>query len=156
MTEEHLELTVQVSASQGHAFDVFARELERWWPREYTWAKETLDTIGIEPREGGRCFERGLYGFTCDWGRVLTWEPPERLVLSWQIGPTRVPEPDPARASTVAVRFVAEDVNDTRVELEHRGFARHGEGAEGYRAAMGSEQGWPYMLDCYVRTVEAT
>ncbi len=115
---------------------------------EYTWSQEALAAIGIEPRAGGSCFELGPHGFRLDWGRVLAWEPPSRLVFSWQIGPTRVPEPDPARASEVAVHFEPAD-GGTRVALVHRAFERHGDGAEDYRAAMYSEPGWDYILGRY-------
>jgi uncharacterized protein YndB with AHSA1/START domain len=84
---------------------------------------------------------------------VLVWEPPRRLVLAWQISPERAPEPDPAKASEVEVRFVAEGPSVTRVELEHRGFERHGAGGAGYRAGMGAPQGWPYILDRYAMAV---
>ena len=69
------------------AFIILTEELGTWWPQEYTWAGDVLETIGMETRKGGRCFEKGPYGFTCDWGRILIWEPPERLVFTWQISP---------------------------------------------------------------------
>ena len=90
------------------------------------------------------CFELGPHGFRCDWGRVTVWEPPHRLVFRWQIGAQREPVPDPQRASEVEVRFA-----DGEVRLEHRGFERHGPDAENYRAALASEQGWPYILGRY-------
>jgi uncharacterized protein YndB with AHSA1/START domain len=140
---------VLVGAPLDRAFALFTQGFGTWWPREYTWAREKLDTIAIEPREGGRCFERGPHGFQADWGRVLTWDPPHRLVFRWQISPGREPVPDPDAASEVEVRFEAEDAQSTRVELEHRGFEKHGEGGAGYAAAMGSERGWPLILDRY-------
>lgn len=146
-SEEAVRRTVTVRVLPDRAFAVFTDELATWWPREYTWARDVLDTIGIEPTEGGRCFERGPYGFWCNWGRVLVWDPPSRLVFSWQISPRR--EPDPAKASEVEVRFVAEGLQATRVELAHRSFERHGEGSDGYRAALDSEQGWSLILDRY-------
>lgn len=144
-----IQLTVTVAAPAERAFAVFVDDLATWWPKEYTWSQEVLETIAIEPGEGGRCFERGPHGFECDWGRVLVWEPPRRLVFSWQIGPDRVPEPNPARASEVEVRFTPAGESATRVELEHRGFGRHGEGAEPYREGMGSPEGWPLLLERY-------
>lgn len=140
---------VVVPLAPEEAFRLFGPGLQSWWPREYTWGDDALETIAIEPREGGFCYELGPDGFRSDWGRVLVWEPAERLAFCWQIGPGREPVPDPARASEVDVRFIAEDAEQTRIELEHRGFERHGEGGEGYRAALGSEQGWPYILDRY-------
>lgn len=152
--EEAIRHTVVVQVPADEAFAVFTDEIDAWWPSAYTWAKDTLDTFAIEPGEGGRCFERGPHGFECDWGRVLAWEPPHRLVLSWQISAARVPEPNPAKASEIEVRFIAEGPKETQVELEHRSFSNHGEDAAEYRAAMGSEQGWPYILDCYAETVK--
>jgi uncharacterized protein YndB with AHSA1/START domain len=138
--------TITIQLPPDAAFGRFTDGMGAWWPPEYTWAQQTLDAIAVEPHEGGRCYERGPHGFTCDWGRVLTCEPAERLVFTWQISPQRVPQPDPARASVVEVRFSAEGEAATRVELDHRDFERHGEGAESYRAAMDSPQGWPLLL----------
>jgi uncharacterized protein YndB with AHSA1/START domain len=140
---------VTVQAPVERSFAAFTAELASWWPREYTWANETLEAIGIEPREGGHCFELGPGGFHCDWGTVLTWDPPNRLVFAWQIAPSRAPEPNPAKASEVEVRFAPEGPLATRVQLEHRGFARHGDDGEAYRHALDSPQGWTMMLDRY-------
>jgi hypothetical protein len=104
--EEPIRRSVTVGRPVEQAFAAFA-DLAWWWPREYTWAGNTLEDIGIDPREGGFCFERGPHGFTCHWGRVLVWDPPARLVLAWQVAPDRAPEPNPAKASEVEVRFRA-------------------------------------------------
>jgi uncharacterized protein YndB with AHSA1/START domain len=138
-----------VSAPPDRAFSAFTEGLGSWWPSEYTWSGEVLDSIAIEPREGGRCFERGPHGFECDWGRVLACERPRRLVFAWQISPRREPVPDPERASEVEVRFEPDGDRGTRLELEHRGFERHGEEAGGYRDALDSPEGWGFMLDRY-------
>jgi uncharacterized protein YndB with AHSA1/START domain len=129
------------------AFALFTEDMTAWWPREYTWAQKTLAEIGIEPREGGHCYERGPHGFRCDWGRVVTCEPPERIAFTWQISAQRVPQPDPAKASLVEVRFEPDGESGTRVTLAHRHFSRHGEGAADYEAAMSSPQGWPLLLE---------
>jgi uncharacterized protein YndB with AHSA1/START domain len=139
------EITVPVPPER--AFAVFTEGMTTWWPPEYTWAHNTLDHIEVEPFEGGRCFERGPDGFSCDWGRVVRCEPPARIAFTWQISPQRVPQPDPAQASIVEVRFTPQGEAGTRVELDHRHFSRHGAGAEGYEAAMNSPQGWPLLLD---------
>ena len=94
--DEPIRRSVTVGLPVDQAFAAFA-DLARWWPREYTWAGDTLEDIGIGPREGGFCFERGPHGFTCHWGRVLVWDPPARLVLAWQIAPDRAPSPTPPR-----------------------------------------------------------
>ncbi|HEV8653938.1 MAG TPA: SRPBCC family protein [Candidatus Limnocylindria bacterium] len=151
VTEDTLtrELVVRVPPEQAFAGFV---NLGRWWPREYTWSLDVLQSIGIEPRLGGACFERGPNGFECDWGRVLLWDPPRRIVFSWQIAFDRTPEPNPAKASEVEVRF-SEDGLGTRVALEHRAFSRHGERAAAYRAGMASPSGWPMMLERFARSI---
>jgi uncharacterized protein YndB with AHSA1/START domain len=145
---------ITVSVPPREAFEAFTERFADWYPPEYTWSGEVLETIGIEPREGSLCFERGPHGFRCDWGRVLAWDPPDRLVLAWQVSPKREPQPNPAQASEIEIRFECEDPSATRVEFEHRGFARHGEGAGEYRDAMDSEQGWDYILGRYAAAFE--
>ena len=144
------ELTVELTPEA--AFARFVDDLGAWWPREYTWSAEALERIGIESRAGGMCFELGPHGFRCDWGRVLEFEAPERLVITWQIGPDRAPVPVPQRASEVEVRFAAEGDRTTRVALEHRHFDRHGESAGAYRDTLASDQGWPFILGRYAVT----
>lgn len=143
------EKTFMVKAPVQRAFDVFTRGFHTWWPHEYTWSGEVLDTIAIEPQKGGRCFERGPHNFECDWGRVLEWKPPHKLVFTWQISPNRVPEPDPGKVSEVEIRLDEESEKETRVTFIHRNFSKHGEGAEAYRKAMSSEKGWPDILKRY-------
>jgi uncharacterized protein YndB with AHSA1/START domain len=133
------------------AFMLFTDDLGTWWPKEYTWSGEVLEEIGIEGWLDGMCYETGPYGFRCDWGRVLAWEPPNRLVFTWQISPNREPVPDPRKASEVELRFASQDDNVTRVDFEHRNFERHGPGAQSYRDALNAEDGWPLILDGYVR-----
>jgi hypothetical protein len=155
--EETVRRTLTVGVPTDRAFTTFVEEFANWWPPEYTWGQEALETIGIEGREGGRCFERGPHGFHNDWGRVLAYEPPTegregggRLLISWQVSPMREPVPDPERASEVEVRFEEEGPSSTRVEFEHRSFSRHGPGGEEYLEAMSSpDWGWTYILDRY-------
>lgn len=154
MTEDRVSVGCDVPVPVERAFALFVDELASWWPAEYTWSGDVLDTIAIEPRVGGMCFERGPHGFRCDWGRVLTLRRPDRIVFSWQIGPNREPVPNPELASEVEVRFAAVEAG-ARVELEHRGFTRHSGGAADYRAALESPQGWPYILDRYVHAAGA-
>jgi uncharacterized protein YndB with AHSA1/START domain len=149
--EEHGSLDVHVSAlvdaPPERAFDLFTGRLGDWWMPEYTWSGPgALADIGMEPRVGGLCYELGPHGFRLDWGRVLTWEAPHRVVFTWQISPARVPEPDPARGSEVEVTFAAEG-HGTRVELRHRRFERHGEDAAAYRGGM--SVGWEQLLGRY-------
>jgi uncharacterized protein YndB with AHSA1/START domain len=144
--DDLIQLSIAVPWEPADAFRRFAEEFGRWWPREFTWGGAALETIGLEPREGGLCSERGPHGFRCDWGRVLTWDPPRRVAFTWQISARREPVPDPQRASVVEVRFTPDETGGTRVALEHTAFERHGAGAAEYRAALASPQGWPYIL----------
>ncbi|SBT50382.1 Uncharacterized conserved protein YndB, AHSA1/START domain [Micromonospora auratinigra] len=150
-----LRSALRTPASAERAFAVFTGGLTDWWVREYTWSgPQALAELGVEPRPGGMLYEIGPYGFRSDWGRVLTWDPPRRLVFTWQIGPDRVPVPDPARASEVEVLFLPETPQRTRVEVEHRHFDRHGAAAEGYRAALTA--GWHELLRRYLATLTRT
>ena len=144
---EEARASVRVELDPDAAFARFTEGLGGWWPAEYTWSQDVLVEIGIAD---GLCFERGPHGFTCHWGRVLDWEPGARLVFSWQISPARVPEPDPERASEVAV-FFEPDGDGCVVSLVHSEFERHGESASEYAAAMASEMGWPYILERFAR-----
>jgi uncharacterized protein YndB with AHSA1/START domain len=143
--DSEISSTVEVPLSPERAFKLFTDGLGGWWPREFSWSQDALEEIGMETRKGGLLYEIGPHGFRVDWGRVVEWEPPARLVFSWQISPTRVPEPDPAKASEVEVRFEPDD-DGSRVVLAHRAFDRHGEGGAGYAEMMGAE-GWPYALE---------
>lgn len=153
--EDTVRRRVTLGVSAERAFAVFTESAASWWPHDYTWGKDVLEALCIEPREGGRWFERGPHGFHCDWGRVLACEPPHRLVLSWQVSPTGTPEPNPAKASEVEVRFVSVGPTATEVQLEHRCFARHGEEGPSYRARMDSPAAWTLILDRYVAAASA-
>jgi uncharacterized protein YndB with AHSA1/START domain len=146
---EPIRTSVTVALSQSDAYALFAERFDSWWPSEYTWAQDTLQRIGLEPRVGGRCYELGPHEFHSDWGRVLAWEPPHRLRLAWQISPRREPEPNPAKASEVEIRFEPAELGGTRVLLEHRGFERHGPEGTLYRGALASARGWSWILERY-------
>jgi uncharacterized protein YndB with AHSA1/START domain len=107
----------------------------------------------FEARAGGRIYDRGSDGSECQWCRVLAYEPPERIVFSWDISPQWQIETDLDRASEVEIRFIAETPTRTRVELEHRHLDRHGEGWQGLRAGVGGDQGWPLYVDRYAEQV---
>jgi uncharacterized protein YndB with AHSA1/START domain len=145
---------IVVNAPIERAFNVFTEGYQTWNPPEHHIGEADIETSVMEPREGGRWYEIGVDGSECDWGRVLAWEPPNRVVLSWQISPQWKYEPDASRASEVEVRFVALGDNETRVELEHRNLDRHGEGWEGVSEAVGSPNGWPGALRLYKAEAE--
>lgn len=153
--EPIIRTVVVVPAEQAHAFQIFTEDFGEWWPRDYTWSRDRLAWIGMERTAGGRCTEIGPDRFTCDWGHVLTWNPPALLQLAWQVSPRREPEPDPERASVVSVRFEPLGAHQCRVKLEHAHLCRHGRGSGDYRAAMGSPEGWPFIMQCYADHVRS-
>jgi uncharacterized protein YndB with AHSA1/START domain len=154
-TDTSVRTSITVDAPLERAFKVFTEDFDRIKPREHNLlAVDVAETI-FERREGGRIYDRGVDGSECHWARVLAYEPPDRVVFSWDISPQWQPESDPERASEVEVRFVAETPERTRVELEHRNLDRHGEGWEGMRAGVESPEGWPLYLNRYAEVVRA-
>jgi|SRR5829696_4461838 len=146
-------VTVTVDASPQRAFEVFTDRFYTWWPTDHNIGNEPPQDIVIEPHAGGRWFERGPDGVECDWGTVLTWDPPHRLVLAWQLDGKWEYEPDLDRASEVEVRFVEEQPGRTRVEFSHGRLDRHGESAAGIRSAISADNGWRGILDRYADAV---
>lgn len=143
-----------VKASAAHAFAVFTERFGSWWPVDsHHIGEAAAATAIIEPRVGGRWFERGVDGSECDWGRVLAWQPPTRLLLQWQLDAEFAY--DPKLHTEVEVRFVAEAPDRTRVEIEHRLLERYGEQTERMRTAFDSERGWSGMLSCFARATAA-
>ena len=137
--------SIVVEAPRERAIEVFTERMSAWWPLQtHTIGAKPAAEAVIEPREGGRWFERAADGTECDWGRVLAWDPPARVLLSWEI--TGDWRHDESIHTQVDVRFVAEDGGRTRVELEHRGLEAYAERAEEMRGIFESEGGWPGLL----------
>jgi uncharacterized protein YndB with AHSA1/START domain/uncharacterized damage-inducible protein DinB len=143
---------VTVKAGLEHAFEVFTAGFDTWWPRGHHIGKKPLQKAVIEPRAGGRCFGREADGTECQWGTVTTWEPPNQLVIAWQIDPNWQFDPDLLKASEVEVRFTAEPDGTTRVALEHRHLERHGKDFEKVRVGIAGPGGWGGLLDIFSRT----
>ena len=141
--------TIRVRADVAHAFDVFTMGIDRWWPRSHHIGQSPMTRIIVEPRAGGRCYSEQEDGTECDWGSVLVWEPPHRVVLAWQITTEWRFEPELARSSEVEVRFTPEADGTTRVDLEHRHLERHGAGAETMRAGVDASGGWGSLLELF-------
>jgi uncharacterized protein YndB with AHSA1/START domain len=139
-----------VEAPVERAFRVFTEDFDRVKPREHNMLAVDIAETVFEPRAGGRLYDRGVDGSECQWGRVLAFEPPNRVVFSWDIDPQWQIESDIEKTSEVEVRFIAESEERTRVELEHRKLDRHGDGWEGVRDGVGSGGGWPRYLQRYV------
>ena len=136
--------TVRVKASPQRAFDVFTTRFDAWWPRSHHIGKAEMKEAVIEPRRGGRWYEKGVDGSECNWGNVLLWEPPHRIVLSWRINSQFVI--DDSVTSEVDVRFIAEADGVTRVELEHRIEAVD---AETMRGMVDAPNGWTAILEAF-------
>ena len=140
---------IVVEAPLERAFRVFVDDFDAIKPREHNMLEVEIAETIFEPRAGGHIYDRGVDGSECRWARVLAYEPPHRLVFSWDISPRWQVETDPARTSEVEVRFVPETPERTRVELEHRNLDRHGDGWDGLRDGVASPGGWPLYLQRY-------
>jgi uncharacterized protein YndB with AHSA1/START domain len=140
---------VVVNAPIEEAFRVFTARFGDFKPPEHNLLGAPLVETIFEPRVGGHIFDRAQDGSECRWARVLAYDPPSRVVFSWDIGPTWQIEPDPELTSEVEVRFTADGPNRTRVELEHRHLDRHGPGWEGVRDGIEGDEGWPLYLQRY-------
>jgi uncharacterized protein YndB with AHSA1/START domain len=140
---------IVVRAPIERAFTVFTERFGDFKPREHNMLGVPIAETVFEPRVGGNIYDRGADGSECRWARILAFDPPHRVVFSWDIGPTWQVEIDPAFTSEVEVTFIAEDADRTRVELEHRHLDRHGTGWESVRDGVGHDEGWPLYLDRY-------
>jgi uncharacterized protein YndB with AHSA1/START domain len=140
---------IVVQAPIEAAFETFTRRFGDFKPREHNMLAVPIAETVFEPRVGGHIVDRGADGSECRWARVLVYEPPTRVVFSWDIGPTWQVESEPENASEVEVRFLAEGSDRTRVELEHRNIDRHGPGWEAVASGVGHDDGWPLYLARY-------
>jgi uncharacterized protein YndB with AHSA1/START domain len=140
---------IVVHAPLERAFHVFTDRFGDFKPPEHNLLGAPITQTTFEAHVGGHIYDRAEDGTECRWARILAYEPPTRVVFSWDIGPTWQLETDPANASEVEVRFVAEDTNRTRVELEHRHLDRHGPGWDSVYHGVDSDGGWPLYLARY-------
>jgi uncharacterized protein YndB with AHSA1/START domain len=141
--------SIAVKASQARAFEVFTRDIAKWWPASHHIGKAEMKAPMLEPCAGGRWYETGVDGSTCEWGKVLVWEPPARLVLAWQISADF--KYDPNLVTEVEVTFTDAGNGMTRVDLEHRNLERFADKAESFAASVTS--GWGLLLGLYGKTV---
>jgi len=146
--------SIKVKTSPERAFAVFTAEIDTWWPRSHHIGSSPMKKTIIEGRLGGRCYSEQVDGTECDWGQILAWEPPHRFVMAWQINPSWKYEPDLAKSSEVEVRFTPEADGSTRVDLEHRGFERYGEGGETMRSGVDAPNGWNGLLQLFAARAE--
>lgn len=149
--------SISVQATPTRAFEFFTADMSRWWPpvgsvspsrspihHDYP-AVEAVPVV--ELCAGGRWYEHATDGGECDWGRVLVWERPERLVLAWQIGEKW--HFDPALLTEVEIRFDAQSPKITQVHIEHRLLERYGAAADVAHSSLASSSGWDGLLKIY-------
>ena len=140
---------IVVPVSVDEAFAVFTERLGDFKPPEHNLLGAPIAETVLEPRVGGHIVDRAGDGSECRWARILAFDPPQRLVFSWDISPEWRRESDPERTSEVEVRFTAVSPQSTRVELEHRHLDRHGPGWEAVLDGVDGDEGWPLYLDRY-------
>lgn len=145
---------IVVAARVEEAFFVFTQRLGDFKPPEHNLLAAPIAETVFEPRVGGHIYDRATDGSECHWARVLVYEPPHRVVFSWDIGPTWQLETDPDNASEVEVRFVEEDAGRTRVQLEHRHIDRHGPGWQAVADGIGNDSGWSLYLARYAALLD--
>jgi len=149
--------SVRVAVPIDRAFSVFVEQMETWWPATHHIGKTPFESIFVEPRVGGRWYERDVNGNFCDWGKVLAWDPPHRVTFSWHVRPGHDQpdwkcDPDPAKASEVEIRFTADGLGATLVELEHSKLERHGKGYEKLREIFDGPGAWVSILQQFAKT----
>ena len=145
---------IVVHAPIARAFSVFTDDFGSFKPPEHNMLGVEIAETVFEPRAGGKLYDRGIDGSECHWARVLAYEPPDRVVISWDINPQWQIETDPAKTSEVEVKFIAEAPDRTRVQLEHRNLDRHLEGREAVREGVDSEGGWPMYLQRFAELLD--
>ena len=150
-TVEPIRKQIDVEAPQATAFEVFTQRMHTWWKAEYSIVGEPRVGIVVEPRVGGRWYEQGDAGGECTWGKVVAWDPPKRLVLTWQL--TADWQYDADLVTELEIRFEATGPTSTRVELEHRGLEAYGEHAAMVRGIFDTPDGWGGILEGFAAAV---
>jgi uncharacterized protein YndB with AHSA1/START domain len=147
--------SIVVEAPIERAFSVFTDDFGSFKPPDHNLLTVEIAETVFEPRVGGHLYDRGIDGSECRWARVLAYEPPDRVVISWDISPQWQIETDLDKTSEVEVRFISESPERTRVELEHRHLDRHGEGWESERDGVAGEGGWPLYLQRFADVLKS-
>jgi uncharacterized protein YndB with AHSA1/START domain len=145
---------IVVEAPIDHAFTLFTERFGDFKPPEHNLLGVPIAETVFEAKAGGHIYDRGTDGSECRWARVLAYEPPDRVVFSWDISPQWQVESEPDNTSEVEVRFVAETPHRTRVELEHRHLDRHGPGWQSVSDGVAHDEGWPLYLSRYAALID--
>jgi hypothetical protein len=154
-TEATVRHHVVVDAAIDRAFSVFTERFGDFKPREHNLLNGPIAETVFEPWVGGNIVDRAVDGTQCRWARILVYEPPVRVVFSWDISPQWTLVTDHDMSSEVEVRFHAETPQRTRVELEHRRLERHGPDWEAVAHGVEADGGWPLYLAGYAALVAA-
>jgi uncharacterized protein YndB with AHSA1/START domain len=134
---EPLELSFTVPCDPTHAFDTWTRRIGLWWPTSHSVSQDPHVEVTLEPRVGGRIYERTPGGDEHEWGEVRTWEPPTRLAYLWHL------RQDRADATEVEITF-APASDGTAVRIVHRGWERLGDRGPDLRDR--NDHGWAGLL----------
>ncbi len=118
---EPITITLELACSADHAFDTFTGKTDVWWPREHTVSADPKADIVLEPRLGGRLFERTSTGETHEWGEITSWEPKHRFGYTWHI------HWDASDATDVEITFTDVEHATCRVDIVHSGWERLGD-----------------------------
>jgi hypothetical protein len=145
--------TVSVPLTQARAFELFTTRMTEFWLKEHSIGASELAEVVVEPRNGGRWFERGVDGKECPWGRVAAWDPPRKVLLLWQIGVDW--QFDPEFETEVEVTFSEDGLDRTRVDLRHRNLQRYGDKTDQMRAIFDDPAGWTGTLAGFVDLADA-
>jgi hypothetical protein len=148
--------SVRVDVPIQRAFSVFVERMETWWPATHHIGAAPFERFVVEPRSGGRWYERDKDGNQCDWGMVLDWNPPEQVTLSWHLGMDWKFDPDIGKSSEVEIRFIEENPSTTLVQLTHSGLERHGEGYELFRERLDGPGAWEGILAEFAKSFVTT
>lgn len=141
--------SIVVAAPIDRAFRVFTEDFGAFKPASHNLLGVEIAETVFEPRVGGYLYDRGVDGSECRWARVLAYEPPDRILISWDISAYWQLETNLEKASEVEIRFIAETDKRTWLELEHRNLDRHGDGWQSVREGVAGDQGWPLYLQRY-------
>jgi uncharacterized protein YndB with AHSA1/START domain len=144
---------IVVGTSIDRAFAAFVERFGDFKPPEHNLLGVEITETQFEPKVGGFIYDSAADGSECRWARVLVYEPPHRVIFSWDISPQWQLEADASNSSEVEVRFIAETPERTRVELEHRHLDRHGPGWESLHEGVDGDAGWPLYLARYAELV---
>ncbi len=150
--EVQVHRSVSVPLSPERAFDLFTARMTEFWPKEHSLGSSAIAQVVVEPRAGGRWYERGVDGTECDWGSVGEWQPPDKVVLLWQIGANWQFDPD--LETEVEVTFTEEAAGRTLVDLRHRHLERYGDQADAMYAVFDSPAGWTGTLTRFAEVAE--